>query len=76
MQVSLSGYYKYLQYNLSEKHLPENKFLIEVRILAQESQNSYKSRGMAKHLQMKGYYVGRYAARTLMRKAGIEESVN
>jgi hypothetical protein len=27
-------------------------------------------------LQMKGYYVGRYAARTLMRKAGIEESVN
>lgn len=27
---------------------------------------------MAKHLQMKGYYVGRYAARTLMRKAGIE----
>jgi putative transposase len=72
MEVSRSGYYKYLQHALSKTHIPENKLLIEVKIVAQESQNSYGSRRMAKHLQMKGYSVGRYAARTLMHKAGIK----
>lgn len=70
--MSRSGYYKYLQYKPSEKNMLENKLLVEVKALAQESQHSYGSRRMAKSLQMKGYSIGRHAARTLMRKAEIK----
>lgn len=72
MGVSCSGYYKYLQIKPSQKYTLEHQLLIEVKMLAKESRNSYGSRMMAKHLQAIGYRVGRYAARTLMRKAGIE----
>lgn len=72
MEVCRSGYYKYLQSKLCQRDILENKLVIEVKALAKESRNSYGSRMMAKHLQIKGYCVGRYAARTLMRKAGIE----
>ena len=45
--------------------------IMEVKVLAQISHHSYGSRRIAKGLQNKGYSVGRHAARTLMRKAGI-----
>lgn len=70
MCVSRSGYYKYRD-SLSSKQ-PENKrLLVEARVLSQESDNSYGSRRISKGLRAKGYPVGRYAARTLMREAGI-----
>jgi transposase InsO family protein len=72
MEVSRGGYYSYLKHERNQKQMLENKLLLEVKALAQESRNSYGSRMMAKHLQAKGYQIGRYAARTLMRKAGIE----
>lgn len=72
MQVSRSGYYRFLKRNLSNKQIQENKLLLEIKAIAQESRNSYGSRRMAKQLQNKGYAVCRYAVRTLMRKAGIE----
>jgi putative transposase len=72
MEVSRSGYYNYLKRKPSKKQMLETKLVIEVKALAKESRNSYGSRRMAKHLQAKGYKVGRYAARTSMRKAGIE----
>jgi putative transposase len=72
MEVSRSGYYLYLKGKLSKKSLMDIKLLIEVKTLASESQNSYGKRMMSKNLQSKGYKVGCYAARTLMRKAGIE----
>jgi putative transposase len=72
MGVSCSGYYKHLKPKLNQKQILENKLLVEVKALAQESRNSYGSRMMSKNLQGKGYKVGRYAARTLMHKAGIE----
>lgn len=71
LKVSRSGYYKYLTQTGSKKGQKE-KLLIEVRALAAESKNSYGSRQMAKQLQSKGYSIGRYAARSLMRSAGIE----
>lgn len=71
MGVSRSGFYKYLQNKSSQKYLQEIKLLVEIKALAQESHHSYDSRRMAKGLQAKGYPIGRYAARTLMRKAGI-----
>lgn len=72
MEVSRSGYYRYLQRRLSQKQLQESKLLIEVKAIAKESHHSYGSRRMAKQLQAKRFSIGRYAARTLMRKAGIE----
>jgi putative transposase len=72
MEVSRSGYYRYLKATPSKKSQLEAKLVLEVKALAVESQNSYGNRMMAKNLQAKGYQVGRYAARTLMRKANVE----
>ena len=71
MEVSRSGYYKYLQRKLDQAHLEKTKLLVEVKALSQASRHSYGSRRIAKGLQAKGYPIGRHAARTLMRKAGV-----
>ena len=44
---------------------------LTLTVIAKESQYSYGSRRMAKQLQAKGYPVGRYAARSLMRAANV-----
>ena len=72
MQVSRSGYYQYLKATPRVKQQKEAQLLLEVKALSLESQHSYGKRRIAKPLQAKGYQVGVYAARTLMRKAGIE----
>lgn len=72
MLVSRSGYYDYVRSNLKEKTVNEQQLLVEVKALAKSSKNSLGKRMMAKNLQAKGYKVGVYAARTLMKKAGIE----
>lgn len=71
MEVSRGGYYRYLKNCRHRKNVHEAKLLIEVKLLAKESHNSYGSRRIAKGLQAKGYLVGRYAARTLMSKAQV-----
>ena len=70
MEVSRSGYYKYLRRDTCVK-LGEQKLLIEVKLLSELSRDSYGSRRIAKGLQAQGYRIGRHAARTLMRKAGV-----
>ena len=72
MEVERSGYYRYLKGLVPLKTKTELKLLVEVKALAKLSRSSYGSRQMAKNLQAKGYAVGRYQARTLMRKAGVE----
>lgn len=71
MGVHRSGYYLYLKQSRHPKE-EQLKLLIEVKLLAKQSRDSYGSRQMAKQLQAKGYTVGRYQARTLMRQANIE----
>ena len=71
MEVSRSGYYRYLKATPSKKSVLELKLLTEVKALAVDSRNSYGSRSIAKNMQRKGYAVGRYAARSLMRRAGV-----
>lgn len=71
MNVSRSGFYRYLKRKPTFKEVMTVKLLAEVKGLAKESHDSYGKRMMAKRLQEKGYSVGIYAARTLMRKAGI-----
>ena len=71
MEVSRSGYYRFLRRKPSKKELLKNKFLVEVKAWAAESRNSYGKRMISKNLQALGYKVGIYQARTLMRDAGI-----
>lgn len=71
MQVNRSGYYKYLK-ELAYPKRDETRLLAEVKALHNQSRQSYGSRRIAKGLQTKGYAVGRYRARRLMRQAGVE----
>lgn len=72
MEVSRSGYYKYLAHKPSQQQILENQLVMEVKTLAEQTRYSYGSRRVAKYLQKQGYAIGRTAARTLMRKANIE----
>jgi transposase InsO family protein len=69
LQVSSSGYYSYLADLRGKK--PNDLLLIETKALHAQSRASYGSRRMAKALQSKGFKVGRYRARNLMRKNGL-----
>lgn len=71
MRVSRSGYYRYVKAQPSKRQQQQAREVMEVKALAAESRYSYGRRRMAKCLQAKGYAIGDYAARTLMRKAGV-----
>lgn len=72
MEVSCSGYYKHLKTRGNKRQEKVELLILEVKSLANESRNSYGSRRISKRLQAKGYSIGRYAARTLMKKSGVE----
>jgi putative transposase len=72
MQVHRSGYYSYLKKIASPLKILEEKLIMEVKALFKQSDRSYGSRRIAKGLRLNGYSVGRYRARSLMRKANIE----
>lgn len=72
MEVERSGYYHYLKGLKPRGVEKELALLVEVKALDKLSRGSYGSRQMSKNLQVKGYRIGRYRARTLMRKAGVE----
>jgi putative transposase len=73
MQVNRSGYYRYIKQMISfNSNNEEENLLVELKGLHKQSDRSYGSRRLAKALQIKGYSVGRYRTRTLMRKANIE----
>jgi putative transposase len=72
MEVSRSGYYRFLKkyhQNLIDKDF---KLLSDVRHIHQKSRGTYGSRRMVKSLRAIGYSVGRYKTRSLMKKAGLE----
>lgn len=71
MMVSRSGYYDYLRAKPSTRSLLQQKLLVEVKTIAAESRYSCGKRTIAKNLQARGYVIGVYAAKTLMKKAGI-----
>ena len=73
MEVNRSGYYRHLKQAEAEAKTArlENVLMMEVTTLHKQSGESYGSRRIAKGLQEKGYPVGRYQARSLMRKGKI-----
>ncbi len=71
MNVVRSAYYRYLN-SPSQKQDGDMRLLIELKALHKESEQSYGSRRISKALKAKGYKVGRYKARTLMREGKVE----
>ena len=72
MEVNRSGYYRYRK-DLRKTGLnKDQELLFEVKMLHDQSHRSYGSRRIAQGLKAKGYAVGRYRARRLMKAAGIE----
>ena len=71
MGVSRSGFYQYLKFGRGYI-MDTNFFLISrVRQIHSSTRGSYGSRRMSKQLREDGHDVGRYRARSLMKKAGV-----
>ena len=72
MEVSRSGYYRYEKTD-DQGQFPRDFHLIsKVRQIHKETKGSYGSRRISQKLKQDGYSVGRYRAKNLMRKAGVE----
>lgn len=71
LRVSRSGYYAYAHRFTSPKPDPERLLVESVKRIHQESDKSYGSRRMSLQLKAEGYSVGRFKAKSLMRKAGV-----
>ena len=69
MRVSRSGFYAWRRRGPDDHR---QALLREVREIHRQKRGSYGSRRMAKALRHRGYEVGRYQARRLMREAGVE----
>ncbi|WP_369688309.1 IS3 family transposase [Desulfatitalea tepidiphila] len=71
MRVSRSGFYQYMRYGRGV--IIDTDFLLisRVRQIHSSTRGSYGSRRMSKQLREDGQDVGRYRARSLMKKAGV-----
>ncbi len=71
MEVSRGSYYQYLKTDHTMKIDNDFELLSEVRRIHNETRGSYGSRRTSTGLRSRGYDIGRYRARTLMKKAGV-----
>jgi len=71
MEVSRSGYYKYLKKYHENKIDPDFELITKVREIHSETDSTYGSRRMSKQLRKDGNDIGRYRARSLMKKAEV-----
>ena len=74
MGVSRSGYYRFIKESNSRKIQPDFHLISKVRQIHSQSRNKYGSRRISEQLRSEGYDVGRYRARSLMKKAGVSVS--
>jgi len=71
MGVSRSGYYQYSGIDHTLKIDKDFELLSEVRQIHKETRGTYGSRRTSERLRAQGHDVGRYRARSLMKKAGV-----
>jgi len=71
MQVSRSGYYQFLKAKPKVICLKQVRLEADFKVLFDASNQSYGSRRMAKGMSNQGYPMGRYQARSLMKKLGL-----
>jgi transposase InsO family protein len=71
MGVSRSGFYQYLKTDSHREMHRDFILLSEIRKIHNETRGAYGSRRTSARLRSNGHDVGRYRARSLMKKAGI-----
>ncbi len=71
LTVSRSGYYQYLKRVHLNRIDPDFEMVARVRQIHFETRGSYGLRRISGQLREDGYDVGRYRARSLMKKAGV-----
>jgi transposase InsO family protein len=71
MEVSRSGYYQYLKAEHNNRIDKDLELLSKVRQINRETRGAYGSRRTSERLRSWGDDVGRYRARSLMKKAGV-----
>ena len=71
LKVSRSGYYGYMERGVSCRPGEEMALITHAREIHRQNKGVYGSRRLSEALQLIGYQVGRYRARTLMQRAGI-----
>jgi transposase InsO family protein len=71
MGVSRSGYYRYLKAYDPSKIPTDFELISKVKEIHHQSNSKYGTRRISEHLKENGHDVGRYRARTLMKKAGV-----
>ena len=73
MEVSTSGFYDYVgRVQSGPENQEEQELALRVKAIHERTGGVYGSRRLSRELQAEGFEVGRYRARSLMRKAGIE----
>jgi putative transposase len=72
MEASRSGYYHFLKKTRTKQVDKDFELLSQVRHIHQKSRETYGSRRMSQALKAAGYNVGRFRARSLMKKAGLK----
>jgi len=71
MEVSRSGYYQYFKKDHNIKIDKDFSLLSKVWQIHSETRGAYGSRRTSERLRSQGHDVGRYRARSLMKKAGV-----
>jgi putative transposase len=69
--VSRSGYYRFIKQKKFNNKNKEKAMIEEVIKIHKTSRGSYGTRRVSESLKQNQYSVGRYKARTLMKKAGV-----
>jgi putative transposase len=73
MRVSRSGFYDYLsRYASADDNRPEVALIYLIKSIFNQYHGSCGSRRMVKHLREKGYPIGRYKVRRIMRQQGLK----
>ncbi len=57
MEVSRSGYYEYLERKPSKKQQLQEKLIVKVKAIAQETRDSYGNRRMSQHCNRRRNYI-------------------
>jgi putative transposase len=71
MEVSRSGFYRYLKANTPDTVSKDFELISKVKEIHKQCNAKYGTRRISKSLKENGYPVGRFRARTLMKKAGV-----
>ncbi len=74
MKVARSGYYRYVVQvaNHKKSDFQLKRLIFEIKLIHRQTKQSYGSRRMTFVLRKKGFKIGRYRVRSLMRKYGIQ----